>query len=276
MIQPVQLKKIKENPISYKLRDIPIKQITIWEEAQARTLDTAGIDSLARSIQQEGLQNPLMVQKDGSEYLLMAGQRRLEALKRLGAKTAPSLVLDQDSACEIVDAKAVSIIENIHRKDMSAYEMASSCQFLAEKLGKAAAAKALGINSSTLREYLGFGAVPEKVREMVPGIISKRDAIRICRVIPSESRAAEIIEKMTNYGSAQKKRYVSALEQIGANAEHSEIAKLANSFRARQNISLKVSNGQARGLAKLSRDSEMEPAEFAQKIVTEYLSRKGY
>ena len=55
--------------------------------AQARKLDREGIADLARSIKNEGLQNPSMVQKSGkNEYLLMSGQRRLAALKRLGAK----------------------------------------------------------------------------------------------------------------------------------------------------------------------------------------------
>jgi ParB family chromosome partitioning protein len=94
------LQKIKSNPISYHLKDVPINTITIWKDAQARTLDLTDIDSLAKSIQQEGLQNPLMVQRNGTNsYLLMAGQRRLEALKRLGAKTIPVLVLDKESFC---------------------------------------------------------------------------------------------------------------------------------------------------------------------------------
>ena len=270
------LKKIKKNPISYHLKDIPISQVTIWEDAQARPLDNEGIRSLAVSIQQEGLQNPVMVQKKGAGYLLMAGQRRLEAMKRLGANTVPALVLKGDSVCDVVDAKAVSIIENLHRKDMNGTDMASSCQFLAEKLGKKAAANALGINASTLREYMGFGAVPEKIREMVPGVISKRHAIRICKIIPSESHAAELVEKMANYDAAQKKRYVSALEYIGTAAKHADIARVANSFRAKQNLYIKISKSKAAGLAKIARNSEMEPAEFAQKIIADYLSRKGF
>ncbi|MEK0370885.1 MAG: ParB/RepB/Spo0J family partition protein, partial [Nitrosopumilus sp.] len=75
------------SPISYRLREIPINQIKIWKDAQARKLDREGITELARSIKNEGLQNPPMVQKESkNSYLLMSGQRRLAALKRLGAK----------------------------------------------------------------------------------------------------------------------------------------------------------------------------------------------
>jgi len=272
-----KLKKITSNPISYSLKEIPIDTITIWEDAQSRTLDLTDIDSLAKSIQQEGLQNPPMVQRNGNNsYLLMAGQRRLEALKRLGSKTIPVLILDKESSCDVTDAKAVSIIENLHRKDMSLSEMITSCQFLVDKIGKKETAKALGITSATLREYLGFSVVPEKIRLMVPKSLSKRDAIKICRIIPTESKAVDIIGKITKYDSAQKKRYLDALEQLGATAEHTDVQKLANSFRARQNLSLHISKNQAKGLSKISRESDMEPAEMAQKIVSDYLSRKGF
>ncbi len=271
------LKGIKENPIAYTLKEVPIDAVTVWDEAQSRKLDDTDIDSLARSIREEGLQNPPMVQRDGANsYLLMAGQRRLEALRKLGSKTIPVLILSRESSHDIEDAKAVSIIENLHRRDMSASEMAASCVFLAEKLGATAAARALGINRRTFREYLGYGAVPDKIRELVPKTISRRDAIRICRVVAAPSDALDVIERISRYDSAQKGRYIDALEQLGNTADHSEIQRLANSFRARQHVSLKLSKGQAKGLSKLSREKNLEPGELAQKIVSDYLSRKGF
>ncbi len=41
------------SPISYRLREIPIKQIKIWKDAQARKLDRDGIAELAKSIKNE-------------------------------------------------------------------------------------------------------------------------------------------------------------------------------------------------------------------------------
>lgn len=57
------LAKRYHSPITYRLREIPIKQIKIWKDAQARKLDRDGIAELAKSIKNEGLQNPPMVQK---------------------------------------------------------------------------------------------------------------------------------------------------------------------------------------------------------------------
>jgi ParB family transcriptional regulator, chromosome partitioning protein len=58
------------SPISYRLREIPIKHIKVWKDAQARKLDREGIAELARSIKNEGLQNPPMVQKESKNKLL--------------------------------------------------------------------------------------------------------------------------------------------------------------------------------------------------------------
>jgi len=52
------------SPITYRLREIPVKQIKIWKDAQARKLDREGIAELARSIKNDGLQNPPMVQRN--------------------------------------------------------------------------------------------------------------------------------------------------------------------------------------------------------------------
>jgi len=61
------------SPILCRLREISIKQIKIWKDAQARKLDREGIAELAKSIKNEGLQNPPMVQKESkNSYLLMS------------------------------------------------------------------------------------------------------------------------------------------------------------------------------------------------------------
>ena len=74
--------------LQYTLKEIPIKHIKVWREAQARKLDRDKIAELAKSIKVNGLLNPPMVQKiSKNEYWLMSGQRRLAAMKRLRAKT---------------------------------------------------------------------------------------------------------------------------------------------------------------------------------------------
>lgn len=262
---------------SYELQDIHVADVAVWDEAQARGLDSDGIAQLAKSIESEGLQSPPLVQEENDgTYKLIMGQRRLAALNLLGVKTAPMLVLGRKKRQDMSDAKAISIIENLHRKDMSTAETAAACQYLVETEGKTKTAKMLGINRDTLREYLGFAVVPQEIKDMVPNKLSRRDAVRICKTVADVSKAKDLAIRASKYSQAQRKRYLDALDKLGAGATHAEISKVANSFRARQNIAIKLSKNQAKGLAKISKQKEMEPAEFAKKMVSDYLARNGF
>ena len=71
-IRVIQLVRRYKPAITYRLREIPIKQVRVWKDAQARKLEREGISELAKSIKSEGLQNPPMVQKEGkNSYLLV-------------------------------------------------------------------------------------------------------------------------------------------------------------------------------------------------------------
>ena len=261
--------------VSYRLREIPIKQIEVWKEAQARKLDRDGISELAKSIKTEGLQNPPMVQKEGKSYLLMSGQRRLAALKRLGAKKIPALVLARKTEYEIPDAKAASVIENIHRKNMNVREMADACAFLAEQMGKSKAAQSLGLAMSTFKKYHGFAGVPEKLKELVPKTISRDGATKLHQIIADVSRAVNIAYQISKLDPQTKRRYLKVLEH-NPNLSHKRILKKARSLVLQRIVSLRLSKRKTRGLGIQSRRQDLHPNELANKIISHWLERRGY
>lgn len=262
--------------IAYRLHEIPIKQIKVWSDAQARKLDKSGIADLAKSIKSEGLQNPPMVQKEGkNSYLLMSGQRRLAALKRLKAKKIPVLVLTRKTEYEIQDAKAASVIENIHRKNMNVKDMAAACSFLAEKMGKSKAAQSLGMSVSTFQKYHGFAGVPEKLKDLVPKKISRDQATKLYLIVPNISKALKIAHRISGLGSPIRKRYLQALS-YNPNSSHKTLMKKIRSLQMQQHISLNLPKGKTRGLVVQSRRQDLEPQELANKIISEWLKRKGY
>ena len=232
------------------MKEIPIKQIKVWKEAQARKLDREGISELAKSIKNKGLQNPPMVQKEGkNSYLLMSGQRRLAALKRLH--------------------------ENIHRKNMNVKDMAAACAFLAEQIGKSKAAQSLGLSMSTFKKYHGFAGVPDKLKEIVPKTISRDDATKLYQIISDVSKAIKIAHRISALDSPTKKRYLKVLAR-NPRSSHKKIMKKTRSLVIQQNVSLKLSKKQARGLGTQSRHKDTEPSALAGKIVSDWLRRKGY
>jgi len=72
-----------------EFRRVPISSIEMWNEANVRHTEImAGIDELAESIKQIGLQQPLIVQEIAkNKFKLISGQRRFYALQKLGKKS---------------------------------------------------------------------------------------------------------------------------------------------------------------------------------------------
>ncbi|MCV0391993.1 MAG: ParB/RepB/Spo0J family partition protein [Nitrosopumilus sp.] len=260
--------------ISYRLKEIPVKQIKVWKEAQARKLDREGISELAKSIRTEGLLNPPLVQKQGKNtYLLMSGQRRLAAMKRLGAKKIPVHLLTKKTEYDLENAKAASVVENIHRNDMNHKEIADACKFLTEQIGKSAAAKSMGMSPSTLNKYLGFAGVPDRLKLLVPSLISRDEMTRLYFIVPNVSKAENIVQRISTLDSSLRKKYLVALSQA-PKSSHPKLLKCAKSMRVKQNISFKLSKTNAKKLASESNKKDILPDELASKIISDYLKRK--
>ena len=262
--------------ITYKLRQVPVRKIKVWSDAQARELDRRGIAELARSIRSEGLQNPPMVQKGSNgSYLLMSGQRRLAAMKRLKMRRIPVLVLTKKTAYELQDAKAASVIENIYRRNMSTRDIATACSFLADRVGKSGAARSLGMSSITFRKYHGFAGVPERLKALVPKKLSRDQATRLYSAVPDVPRALRISERISRLDSASKRQYLVLLAK-NPGMPHKSIMKKVRLANTRKTIVLHLPKGKARGLAVQSRRNDIDPQELAGKVLSDWLRKKGY
>ncbi|WP_420546156.1 ParB/RepB/Spo0J family partition protein [Nitrosopumilus sp.] len=261
-------------PISYRLREIPTKQVKVWKDAQARKLDREGITELAKSIRNEGLQNPPMVQKESkNSYLLMSGQRRLAALKRIGAKKIPVLLLTQNTKYDLENAKAASVIENLHRNKMNTKDMTQACVFLAESVGKAKAAQSLGISQQTLRKYLGFAAVPDRLKQYVPKELSRDDITKLYQIIPSLSKAARIAEKIIPLDQKLRKKYLQILTK-SPKSSHLKILKKAKAGLLQQKVTVELNKTNAKKLQRMAARNDIEIAEMADRIMSDYLKKR--
>jgi len=204
--------------------------------------------------------------------LLLSGQRRLVALKRLGAKKIPVLLLTQSTKYDLEDAKAASVVENLHRNKMNVKDMTAACVFLTESIGKAKAAKSLGISSQTLKKYLGFAAVPEKLREFVPGELSRDDCTRLYQIISNITKAVKVAEKIIPLDQKLRKEYLRALYR-SPKSSHLKILKKAKSGLLQQKITIMLTKGNARKLKGLAARNDIEVTEMVDKIMSDYLKR---
>lgn len=94
--------------------------------------DSASIATLAASIRRFGLLSPLLVRRrSAGEYELIAGARRLLALRELGCSEADAIIL----AAYDGDCALISLIENIERENLHFLEEARACRRLLDEQG---------------------------------------------------------------------------------------------------------------------------------------------
>lgn len=112
-----------ENSISTnQIEEIDVNLI-IPNPKQPRTVfNEEQIDELSSSIKEHGLLQPVSVTRDGDQYILIAGERRLRATKKANLKTIKAIIvnIDDDKLSEL------ALIENIQREDLNAVELAHS------------------------------------------------------------------------------------------------------------------------------------------------------
>ena len=102
-----------------ELINIPIKFLTPGRYQPRRKLDPSKIDELAKSIEQHGVMQPLVLRKiDEDLFEIVAGERRWRACQQIGLDKVPALLKDLTDEQTL----AMSLIENIQREDLNVVE----------------------------------------------------------------------------------------------------------------------------------------------------------
>lgn len=127
--------------------------------------DQDRIDELAMSIQEHGVFTPVLIRKSVSGYQLIAGERRLRAVKQVGLERIPAIILDFDDR----QMMEVSLIENIQREDLNVVEEAKAYQTLIERLGltQEELGKKVGKSRVHITNTLRLFQLPESVIQML-------------------------------------------------------------------------------------------------------------
>ena len=127
---------------------VKITKVEPNREQPRKHFDEDALQELADSIKQFGLLQPILVQDRGDYYEIIAGERRWRAAKLAGLKEVPVIIRNYTNQ-EIVE---ISLIENIQREDLNAYEKALGIKNLMEdyELTQEEVAKILGKSRSTI------------------------------------------------------------------------------------------------------------------------------
>ncbi len=111
-------------------REVPISAIRPNPHQPRRRFDEEAMASLAASIKELGVLQPVLVRELGDgQFELIAGERRWRAAKRAGRQTIPVLVQQANDLQSLEQA----LVENLHRQDLNPIEEATAYQQLIDE-----------------------------------------------------------------------------------------------------------------------------------------------
>ena len=113
------------------IQTLPVESISPNPDQPRREFVAEDLDSLADSIKEQGLLQPVLVRKKGDEYELIAGERRWRAATRAGFERIPAIVRETSDD----EMLPLAMIENLVRADLNPIEEALGYQELSERFG---------------------------------------------------------------------------------------------------------------------------------------------
>lgn len=105
-----------------KIQEIKLESILPNKYQPRQDINDENIEDLARSIDENGIIQPIIVRSRDSGYEIIAGERRFRASKKLGLKKIPCIIRDikDDQSAKL------ALIENIQREDLNIVEEAKA------------------------------------------------------------------------------------------------------------------------------------------------------
>ncbi|MCA3692165.1 ParB/RepB/Spo0J family partition protein [Aquidulcibacter sp.] len=187
-------------------REIGLDQIIRNPQQPRRQFDEADLQTLADSIRQHGILQPLLLRQldDGSgRYEIVAGERRWRAAQLAGLHVVPALVRTFDDLATL----EVSIVENVQRADLNPIEEALAFQQLAERFGRTqqAIAETVGKSRAHIANMMRLLSLPESVKDLVrSGELSAGHARAIISASDPLAAARAIIDRGLSVRDAEK------------------------------------------------------------------------
>ena len=123
------------------------------------------LEELARSIEEKGVIQPLLVRRDGAYFELIAGERRLKAARMAGLSEVPVIIKDVTDS-EMLE---LSIVENIQRENLNPIEEAEAYHRLMTEfeLTQDEASKRVGKSRPAVANLLRLRQLPEQIKATV-------------------------------------------------------------------------------------------------------------
>ncbi|MFQ5708340.1 MAG: ParB/RepB/Spo0J family partition protein [bacterium] len=207
---------------SGRLRDVAVEQVKPNPFQPRESFDPTALEELKQSIAENGVIQPVTVREVNAGYELIAGERRLRAVRDLGFKEIPAFVLEVRSDEEMLE---MSLIENIQRENLNPIDEANGYQTLIAKckLTQDEVARKVGKDRATIANFLRLLKLPNSIQQsLILGEISAGHA-RAFLSLSEKSDQLDLWKK-----TLQKKFSVRQVEQLAKNTANPSKSKKEN------------------------------------------------
>ncbi len=145
--------------------EINIDSIEANPDQPRKIFDPTSLQELADSIALHGVIMPIVVNKKGNKYMIIAGERRWRASRLAGLKTVPTIVKEYTER----QVKEISLIENLQREDLNPIEAANAMKLLMEEynITQEELAERIGKSRSAIANTLRLLTLDQGVIDLV-------------------------------------------------------------------------------------------------------------
>lgn len=260
---------------------IPLDKLQIGQaQARLRHVDK-DVDELVESIRKMGLLEPIVVcESNGDQYEILTGQRRFLAHQKLQRPNIVCAVLDE--RVDETMAKAISLTENLVRKDLDRRDLIDACTALYKQYGSIKdVAEETGLPLNRVREYVKYDQLVPNLKELVDkNEVPLTAALRAQKAAThsdgtvNPDDAIVYAKEMSPMTGIQQKAVLKAVEEK-SDASAAETLEKVKAVRRTQ-VTVTLDEELHKSLQTFASDEGTTQDDAAATLIEEGLSTKGY
>jgi len=164
-------------------------------------IEIGDLSDLIASIREKGVLEPLLVRPSevGGRFMIISGERRYRAAREASLREIPCIEMQVDDRA----VAEIALIENLQRKDLTAFEEADGLLVLVERFGYTheEISRKIGKSRSSVTEALTIASLPMEIRELCrrADIASKSLLLQVVRQDDKESMV-QFVKRVSEQG----------------------------------------------------------------------------
>lgn len=225
---------------------IKITDIIIGNWQPRKDFNAESIKSLAVSIKEKGVLQPLIVRVKDDKYELVAGERRLRASKEAGLTEVP-VIIKEMSDNEVLE---IALIENLLRENLSAIEEANAYQSLMTNFShtQEKVAELVGRSRSYIANTVRLLSLPQDVQTLISeGKLSAGHARCLVGLENARDLADKIIKEDMNvrqvedFVAKQKEKKAPETNKKTSKTKNDDILDIERNLNRNLGLRIKIS-----------------------------------